>query len=253
MKKMTQWLALLLAGLMVASTLISCDSGYDWSEEEDDKEEQSEPSRYEDLAPEEIPDALRETDQFTIISELITNSDGKKITIGQTYQKYGNLMRDTWEMSSAKYDGEQFENDPIYQIITYVDLADGLIYKQEDERWIAQEWDNDLESFLNDFTTTDLFFSNDNYQNPDVDADRYLLKEEVLRKYFGLRDDATVEGYMSRNGNVYVFSITATSEDGTTISSVLKIRFTSDKIELPNVDLPTTEEGGDSPLPKVEE
>ncbi len=247
MKKLTKWISLLMAGLMVSATLASCDSGYDWSEEDaDDKEEQADTSKYKNLDPDDVADAILEADKFTISVEIHTGSASENITRKLNYMKNGDLIWGSSKTTSATY-------NTAYEV--YADLKAGLLYTQEDGVWVTEEEETDLNEILDDVLYDDLLLENDSYLEFDSDTGRYPLKEEALREELGVSENTSVEGYMTRKGGEYTFFFSITNESGNPQTCTITVKFTADKISLPEVEESTNGNEGTavpSPMPDVQ-
>ncbi|MBO5777956.1 MAG: hypothetical protein J6R82_00145 [Clostridia bacterium] len=242
MKKMTKWLALLLAGLMVSATLISCESAYTGSDDDDDDEEESESSsKYKDLSPDDVADALLEAGKFTVSMEIHSGSEVENTVQQRTYIKNGNILKYIYKITSSGYNAEQE---------AYADLENGLIYEQEDGVWASETEEVNLVDLLEDAMYSNLLLDDDNYLEYDSETDRYPLKESAIREELNLSENSSAEGYMTRNGSVYTFffSVEGSGAGNCTIT----VKFTADKLTLPEVEESTNGNEGTvvpSPMP----
>ena len=227
MKKMTKWLSLLMAGLMLSATLLACESAYTGSDDDDDEEEEESSSKYEDLDPEEIEKALLKADRFTFTVESLSGGTTENTTYLQSYSKYGNLLKGVIKITSSAFDSQKE---------VYADLKNDLIYAQQDGAWTTHEEEVDLVDLLEGQMYSGLLLNSDNYLEFDPETKRYPLKEEAIRKEIGTGDLVSVEGYLSSKGSEYTFFFSITSANGIPQTCTVTVKFTADKITLPKVE-----------------
>ena len=243
MKKFTKWIALLMAGLLLTASLIACESAYTGSDDEDEEDEEqseSDSSKYKNLTPEELGAALLEADKFTITAVIQDGGTSENINYTQTYSKYGDLMKSVVSITSEEYNTEHE---------AYADLKNDLVYTQEEGVWTTQTEETELSDMLESVLYSKWFFEHDNYPEFDAKADRNDIKADCIREIMSLGEGAQAEGYFSRKGSEYTISFTGTSEGGITQGCTITIRFTADKITLPEAEPPKTGEDAETPLP----
>lgn len=243
MKKFTKWLSLLMAGLLLTASLIGCESAYTGSDEdEDDDGDSQSSSQYKNLDPEEVLEALLEADKFTVTrEETYVKGETDSHTV-ITMMKNGNKM---------SYNEKAQGDDQRYEINQYADIEKGLIYTKEYDGadWSILSEDIDLEDLMEDNgLSDDLLLDNENYEEYDEENNRYPMKSSALKETFDNDEDLTLEGYRTVKGSTYTFYVSVSDGEFTRTYS-FTVSFTADKITLPEVDLPETEESGDSPFP----
>ena len=247
MKKMTKWIALLMAGLLLFASLIACESAYTGSDDDDDEDdEKSESSsKYKNLSPEEVLEALLETDKFTVTyEETYVNGDTDSRTV-ITIMKNGNKMS-----FNEKAQGD----DQRYEINQYADIEKSLVYLKEYDGadWSVQSTEIDLEDLLEDNGISSPWLEDEAYGEYDDQNNRYPINLVFMEDQFPDLEDVTMDGYRTVKGSTYTFYVSV-SDGEFTKTLTITVKFTADKITLPEVNLPNTEESGDSPIPDMQE
>ena len=237
MKQFSKWLALLMAGLLLSAALLSCDDGYDWSEEEDgdDDEEQSESSsQYKNLTPEELWDAILDADEFTFEMVAIRKNGDDAATSTCTVFKDGDLLK--CEIVT-KY-GEETSTQT-----AYFDLKNNLDYEEEDGQWYYSEGKDeeaDLSDLLDDVCPVDLLFDKDCYEAESENSE-YIMLPDAIREELNAPGEVECEGKMTSKGSVYTFIFSA-SDEAHAIEYTITVKFKSDTIKLPDAK-PAENEG----------
>ena len=235
MKKMAKWIALLMAGLMLSATLLACDSAYTGSDDDDDEEEESF-DEYKKLSPEEVGEALEDAKDYTVHTVWAYHYNGQNIRREYALDKDGNKLK--LYLSTEGGDGE------LRKETQYGDLKKNYVYLLgEDNRWVAESTEIDLEDTLEEIAPVELFFDDENYGEYDSDAHSYPLNEEDVRNFVNEEaEEGSASGSMTRKSTTYTFtaSVQQGEEAYQTIETV--IRFKSVSVDLPKVDLPDEED-----------
>lgn len=229
MKKTVKRLALLLAGLMLSATLVACDSAYTGSDDDDDDDDSQSSSRYKNLDPEEVLEALLEADEFTVTREQTYVSGETDSNTLITLMKNGSKMR---------YNEKAQGDDQRYETNQYANMETGLIYVQEYDGadWSVQSEEIDLEDILEDNGfSDDLLLDNETYGEYDADNNRYPMKSSALKDAIGDDEDLTVEGYRTVKGSTYTFYVSVSNGEYTG-TYTFTVKFTADKITLPEAE-----------------
>ena len=234
MKSFRKWLALLMAGLLLCSTLLACDSGSDWEEDDDDDDESESSSQYKNLSPTELWDAILEAEDFTIVMEGVRKNDGETSTAARTVFKNGDQLK---LVNTSTYEDEESRTET-----AYYDLKENLLYEEEDGQWYCEQGDEDttLTDLLDDVFPVDLLFSKDSYEE-DSENDVYSMKPDAIREEIDAPEEVDCEGKMTSKGSVYTFTFSA-SDDEHSIEYTVTVKFKSDTVKLPDVK-PSENEG----------
>lgn len=249
MKKFTKWLALLMAGLVLSATLVACDDGYDWAEDDDDDDEEqsdSDPnsdfsSKFENLTPEEILNELLETKDFTIEMKGVSSIIASPSVVTYTICKNGGKLRISM-ISQTDYKVERK---------AYFDLDEHIAYEEEDNgEWIYQKQEDlELSDLLGDLIPVDLLFDKDSYETYDPENGQFIMKPEVVSDEMTGSEEVTGKGEMTSQEGTYTFTFSV--EQGTKkIEYTLTVTFTSDTVTLPDAK-PFENKG--TAVPDVEE
>lgn len=217
MKKLTKWLALLMAGLLVSASIAACgEVAVDNSDDDDDeKEEESiDLSEYEDLAPEEVIEALEDAKEVKITIEIVEQEVSVELL------RDGNAVKVTSD-----------------EITAYADVKKGIFYEEDDDgNWQTQEdsdyeWSGLMTNFVENAEIRFDLFAEDNYT---VDGDRYDIDEDLLADAY---DGYEASLYMKRNGTKYSFVLKLIDPD-TEEESTIKytIEFKDCTVKLPKTD-----------------
>jgi hypothetical protein len=227
MKKFTKRIALLLAGLLLTTSLFACDSGNDWADEdEDEDEEQSESSsQYKNLTPEEVGEALLEAKNFTIVMEGVRTIGNASITATYTITKNGDLI---------KMHLKQATPSEAYEKSAYYDLKEQNAYEENNGEWIYAKQENlDLENMLSDLIPVHLLFDKDCYDVYDPEKKEYVLNPAEVSDEMTADETAIGKGEMTSQRGIYTFDLSA--EQGTNqIKYTINIQFTADNVKLPD-------------------
>lgn len=237
MKKLTKILALLLAGLLSVSALMSCTGqGFGTADDEEDEDESSDFSDYEDLTPREVYQKLQDADQVKIQLEYFNGSE-----------------------SSITKDGKKVKHDP-NGTVTYYDYQNQLHYiPNQDGSYsteaLSYDWEETLATELDHgflvSQNLDFFFVDSYYE--DEDDDVYKVSSDSLEEFFDT-DEVEVEASMERDGTTYTF--TCEVDDGDEKKTAeCKIKFDDFSVKLPdaNSDTTTNGEAVERPTPGTQE
>ncbi|MBO5777955.1 MAG: hypothetical protein J6R82_00140 [Clostridia bacterium] len=245
MKKLTKWLTLLLAGLVLCATLFACDDGFDWSEEEEDDEEESESfDQYKKLSPEELWNALMEAKDYTIsiqVSRTMNEQSGENNIF---VEKDGGKVKLTG--SATTPDGASYDN------LAYCDLDKQTFYEQlSDGTWdVEQDEDITLEVMLKDELETSFLFLADLYGEYNADTRSYPMIAEKLIAAMDAPEDTIASGSMTRNGTTYTFII-ETEQGGTRQTVEYIFTFQSVTVKFPAELAPETDDNQPGETPSV--
>lgn len=250
MKKLTKWLALLTAGLLLFATLIACDGDSEKNPnvdvDADADRAQTEPSPYQNLTPEELLDALLKAEKFTIAEETIFSYGDTPSVSKNTLTKNGDKMSRLSKISadSPSIASESAAQDEI-QTGEYIDLANDLIYFQREvgEEWIVQSYTTELEEILYRQSREGLLYNSSTYGEYDPETNRYPMKAEALRTKLSASNAENVEGYMTHKDGVYTFYLMKEYESHRT-EETITVTFTADDIQFPAVQVPSPQEIG---------
>ena len=223
MKKHIKWIALLLAGLITFFTLCACNSGTPSNSEDgnEDKEQNDTAFPPKELAPNEIKDALREINTFTIGLEIKRQSSAESYTVNRTYIKNGDIVK-AIETTTSEFYNSSSE--------IYVDLKNQTQYSLNNGEWSATSTEVSLEELYADVLFSDLLMNNDSYEEYDSQNDCTPLKEDALRAYYNLEETVEISGYMKVQKSTYTFFVIS---EGT--SYTITVEFTAEKLTLPEV------------------
>ncbi|MBQ7324908.1 MAG: hypothetical protein IJW98_04120 [Clostridia bacterium] len=244
MKQFSKWLALLMAGLVLSAALLSCDDGYDWSEEEDgdDDEEQSESSsQYKNLTPEELWDAILEAKDFTIVMEGTRTGSNPTSIVTYTINKDGGKL-----MIAMKN-----QTDYTIHRKAYFDLENHLAYQEDDNgQWTYQEQEDlELDDLLDDLLPVDLLFEKSSYEEYDPENGIYVMKSREIAEEVAGDAGLTCQGELKVQGSTYTFIYSA-EEEPFKLEFTVTIEFQSEIVKLPDAK-PAENEG--EAVPDIDE
>lgn len=231
-------LAILMAGLMIASTLTACTQKKDGSGETSGTEGQAGQAdlaeRYSGLTPKEVYDALSAADQVKItVTERGAEDDGT------TPYEYSTLIEragDTVALTSSSAD---------YTSVEYVDFEKGYVYYEKTEgEWVTEpsyyeDWADLLTMFSED--GYEFLFVNDHFT---ADGDRFTLTPETSAEFFEQYGGALAETHgeqdvklnagMTREGTRYTFRTELLTADNTLLAgSDVTVEFCETSVTLP--------------------
>lgn len=216
MKKLTEILALVLAGLLCVTVLLACaDTVFTSDDDEDDEDEDSiDFSDYKKLTPEKVWDKL-------------TDAEYVKISL-ETFEGDETVITRNGDSVKLSAHGE----------LTYFDYKNALCYvADEDDTFIAEEltdeWVDLLESEVAGFfaeQSLEFFLESDWYD----DSGRvYSATEETLDN-LDLECD-TVSAYMTAKKTTYTFTCEM-EKDGLEASAICEVEFDEFSVKLPEAD-----------------
>ena len=213
MKKMTKFLALVLAGLLSVSVLLACSDESSSEDDEDEKEENTEFAEYEDLTPEEVWDALDTAEQVQIT-----------------------LSRFNGTQSTILKDGDNAKFDPNGAVI-YYDYQNGKEYIPNEDgshsaQYLLYSWTEllDQEVKNNFFKSQGLaFFLEDDWYEDS--GSLYSATEDTLS---GIEMDCeSISAYMKDKGTTYTF-VCEMVVNGEEQTAKCKIEFKEVSVKLPS-------------------
>lgn len=228
MKNLKKWLALLLTGAMLASTLTAClkvdpDDGDEDEEEQSDKTEEKD----EGLSPAEIYDKLLENEELTLVFESEADIQGQQISIGTSVKRDGDKLE-----STVFGDGSEF--------VYYVDMAQNRECYSDGYDWYWSdlpepfEWDTFIESVFEQesLNLVALFFSDESYEK---DGSRSKVKDGKLEDLLGENaEKVEAKAYMEEDEGTYIFTLEMeNSEEETESSITIEIDFEDVTVTLP--------------------
>ncbi|MBQ8288141.1 MAG: hypothetical protein IJX76_05145 [Clostridia bacterium] len=214
MDKVTKWIALLLAGVMMSAALFACGG------EAEDKDDEF--AEYANMKPSELYEALLEADEYEIALEAAYAAGEEQYTMEQKLAKNDEVVK----MENLNVDGSTD--------LCYYDFDESLIYAQNsDGVWSVSPIDSyavvgTLEELVDTIVGEELF-EDDYYEAFDEDSGRYVMKEAVAQEH----DCESL--YIKVNGASYLIRTVGTLE-GMTVDVECEIEFKSTKVSLPLVD-----------------
>lgn len=233
MKKLTKWLALLLAGVLTVSTmLVACnDAGAGGDLDDEEKEEKEENlDAYMGFSPEEAYEEMLDVKDVTVVGKYLSGDNQREITI----KRDGDKAKVTVEVIFEDGDSEDTTD-------RYYDFDEGVEYLQDDDgEWYTEALEDygweELVAFDDD--TKAILFSDDSYG--EADDGRYEMIDESVAAYFegmfGDLTDYTLSGYMTSKKATYTYLVKAIDADDVEESFEFKIKFGSVSVKLPKVE-----------------
>lgn len=248
MRNFKKNLALLLAGALLMTSLVACESD---DSKNSDEEKQTESSQTSDntnnpenelLTPEAFSAAVYSDEDMTVITSQSATMDGETYSAELTYTRDGNRANKTYEEEDHNYK-ECF------------DFENGLSYFQSDGgEWASSELDyyeNWLDLVESEIISenVEFFFDNGNYVKKN---NRYELTDAGTKAYYdSVKDDnaftqfgenPVLESYFERKDGSNVFYLDLRSEDGQTVITMkITVTLGDTTVELPEVaeDVPS--------------
>lgn len=236
MKNMKKWFALLLAGTLLATALVACDSA-DSGDNNDDGEKQSEKSEGDLRSPKAFKELLCGDKDMTIVEQGNMVEGDETSSYKMTYTRDGDKVKILYESDD-------------YSSIDYVDFAENKAYSGGGDEWIEVEaYDDDWADLIVSRVVgeeNDLFFDDDNYTK---ENNRYVMTEEgadaVLAELkeraeedfaetFG--EDPAFEAYLEYKNGAHVFVYKFEGDDvDYSLEVTLTVTLGDTTVELPDV------------------
>ena len=253
MKSFRKWPALLMAGLLLCSTLTSCKkpNRVVTSKNESESAQTHEPSPYLNLPPDRLGEALLNASQFTMVTESKFITGDTETVSYHTATKNGNKFQISTKGSTDLPDNSPNDDTTGRLANEYIDLEKNLHYLQHNGKWLVRSNDLTIAELVSRSSYNNLLFSTMSYHSYDPDANRYPMKEESLREALFAQSALKVEGYMIPGDGVYTFFLVKEHENYRS-EKTITITFTANDITFPDVQAPSTEEQGQNPDSKVE-
>ncbi|MBQ8288142.1 MAG: hypothetical protein IJX76_05150 [Clostridia bacterium] len=214
MDKVTKWIALLLAGVMMSAALFACGG------EAEDKDDEF--AEYANMKPSELYEALLEADEYEVINDAVFDAYGTEMTMIQKLTKNDEIVK----MEERGIDGST--------MVCYYDYGENMVYTQDPAgNWSVARIDTGvefatLEELVNNVVGEEMF-DDDHYEDFDDDATRFVMKEDVAAEH------DFEDLYIEADGTTYSLGATGTIE-GLTVEIECTIEFKSTKASLPLVD-----------------
>ena len=233
MKKMTKWLALALAGVLMSASLTSCMRQITREDEDDEEdEEKSSVSSNKDLSPEELRDRLLLADKFTVeVNGHFTNDEREESGV-LTLKKYGDVLLrrlDTQDSDGSNLVVQYYDLETMRSCISY----DGEAWQFNSESDTRQEM---LEFLLLDDDGVNLYYilNADSYEEGGSAENGYVMTQEAMAAWMRGPEGPEYEGKMTSKGNVYTFELSASlPSQKSDCQYTFTIRFTSESLEFP--------------------
>lgn len=235
MKKMTKWLALALAGVLMSASLTSCMRQITREDDDDEEdEEKSSVSSYVGLSPDQVKQMLFLADKFTIeASGSYTNGEDEESAV-LTLKKYGDVILhrlDEQDSDGSNLVVQYYDLETMRSCISY----DGEAWQFYSESDTRQEM---LEFLLLDDDGVNLYYilNADSYEEGGSAENGYVMTEEAMAAWMRGPEGTEYEGKFTSKGNVYTFEFSAhlPSDSGNgDYKYTFTIRFTSESLEFP--------------------
>ena len=241
MKKMTKWLSLLLAGLMLSAALLACNDSSSWSDDEDEDDEDEEQSEsfdeYKNLSPQELADALKECPSYKITATLHAYEYGEQVgERNETIQKQNDWVK----VETVK---KPAHSDPTTQT-AYYDLERFVsYYSNENGGWDHYVSNGELKliAIFEKSFPAELLINPEVYGEYDSETKSYPMLPEKMVEILNGGDQMSASGSMSPSGTTYTFELVA-EQDPFRQTFTIVIEFKSVQVKLPAELAPETDE-----------
>ena len=227
MKRSHRPIALLMAGLLLLTSLTACDG----KEESTTRPTATESTPV--LPDEALVTSLLQADRFTITkTKVFTSGDAQEISVHIFTKNGNNISLNTTSQPDASDESEGTE---------YIDLANDRLFFQREPGgdWIVQSRHYELSDLLSDpdnrMWKGALKYDATSYGQYDTENGRYPLNPDVLSSALSLDSNIAVRGYMSCKDGVDTFSIFE-DHGAYTLETVINVLFRADEVKLPDVE-----------------
>lgn len=237
MKKITKWLSVLLAGLLLVFAVTSCGAldaldhlddalkiDADLNGGNDDEDEidsvEGDPA-YRNLTPAEFVEALNTATDLKI---TVTTKSGSSSQLTKTLIRDGNIACDGF--------GDQ--------IGAYYDMENFVMYVLNGNHWnsstteVLCQWDSILKHCTN---FAPYCFVAENYDLSETDDGVYPVKEAAIREYHGEGASSVVEysSVLKVKGSTYTVESTY-KMSGVAMTYIIVVQFADQELSLPNME-----------------
>lgn len=214
MKKLTKYLALLLAGLVTAASLAAC-LAVEVNEDADDGDKEEEETDqfdvYRKLSPAEAIEALKDAEEVSLSFKISDSEDGETEHDMLVVERDGDKLKFT---AVQEFDGDREEET------NYADLSARKAYYEDDGEWDIEDLEDDMTwtSLLEELSEAwieveglSILAVDDNY---DKNGAVYTIKDSVWEELLaenGLgadadeADEVVPSASMTRDGTTYTF------------------------------------------------